>query len=172
MKTLNDQRQCDQEQLSRFHDGELSPQDSRQVEAHLKHCPDCRFMLADFDRLGQLTRRHANQALAAIDTDTMAQRILTRVHKSREASAGWRNWLKPGRLLIPVTVAALALAIFIIPRPFNNVPEGEAPSAIINSFTGSVTSVMLFETPNTHQTIIWFNEDSTANGENDAVENI
>jgi anti-sigma factor RsiW len=172
MKTLSDQRDCDQEQISRFHDGELSPQDNRRMEAHLKDCPDCQMLLADFDRLGHLTRRHADQALAAIDTGEMAQHILARMQKSREASADWRNWLKPGRLLIPVTVAALALAIFIVPRPFNKVPDSEAPSAIINSFTGSVTSVMLFETPNTHQTIIWFKEDSTANGENDAVENI
>jgi hypothetical protein len=102
----------------------------------------------------------------------MAQRILNRRQISREASTGWRKWLQPARIFVPVTVAALALAIFIIPLPFKKGPNGEAPSAIINSFTGSVTSVMLFETPNTHQTIIWFNEDSTANGENDAVENI
>jgi len=172
MKTPPRNKLCSTEQLSRFHDGELDARERRQVESHLPNCPSCRIVLEDFDRLGHLYRRQADQALAAVDMSALEQSLLTRMQQRGGASAGWRTWLKPTRLLIPVTVAALALVFFMIPRPFNSVPNGSAPSAIINSFTGSVTSVMLFETPNTHQTIIWFKEDSTANGENDAVENL
>jgi hypothetical protein len=128
-------------------------------------------MLADFDRLGHLMRTHGKQALAAANTSAAMQR-LARWQRHREASASWRNRFKPARLFLPVAVTVLAAAIYIIPRPFKIAPDSQAPSAIINSFTGSVTSVMLFETPNTHQTIIWFKEDSTANGENDAVQKI
>mgnify|MGYP000270064777 CR=1 FL=1 len=173
MKTTPDNpTPCDHEQLSRYHDGEATSQEIRRIEAHLPHCPDCRNMLADFDRLGHLMRSHGERALAAADTSAVMQRLLTRRQQRREAFAGWRNWFKPARLFLPVTVTVLALAIYIIPRPFKIEPDGQAPSAIINSFTGSVTSVMLFETPNTHQTIIWFKEDSTAKGENDALQKI
>jgi hypothetical protein len=44
-----------------------------------------------------------------------------------------------------------------------------APSAIINSFTGSMSSVMIFETPETRQTILWYKEDADVESEHNAV---
>ena len=162
-------KHCDYERLSRFHDGELSRQESDRVKVHIQNCPDCRQVLADFDRVGQIGRRHVEDAVAALDTDAMTQRVMARIPTPHRAFRNWRNWFKPSRLFLPVAVTALALAIYIIPQPFRTESTNAAPSAIINSFTGSVTSVMFYETPNTHQTIIWISEDAIANGEDDAV---
>ena len=168
-KRSPNQPHCDHERLSRFHDDALSPKESDQVKAHIQNCPECRRVLAEFDRLGHMARQHADRAIAALDAEALAQRVLARRPRSHRPFANLRNWFKPSRLFLPVAVTALALAIYIIPQPFRNESKGAAPSAIINSFTGSVTSVMFYETPNTRQTIIWINEDATANGEDDAV---
>jgi anti-sigma factor RsiW len=165
----NNPNPCDPERLSRYHDDELTFQDREQVEAHLETCPVCRSMLADFNRLSHMTREHADRSLAAFDSEALTQGVLTRMPRSPRAPVNWRSWFKPSRLFLPVAVTVLALAIYIIPRPFRSESTGAPPSAIINSFTGAVTSVMLFETPNTHQTIIWISEDATTNGEDDAV---
>jgi hypothetical protein len=39
------------------------------------------------------------------------------------------------------------------------------PSAIIKSFSGSMSSVMVFETPETRQTILWYNEETDEESE-------
>ena len=163
------QRQCNQELLSRYHDKELTPPEREQVEAHLEKCPACQSTLASFARMGHISRRHTDRAVAALDTEAMAKRIIARRPLPKETSVRWRDWFKPSRLFLPVAVTALALAIYIIPQPFRTQTTNAAPSAIINSFTGSVTSVMFYETPNTRQTIIWISEDAIANGEDDAV---
>ena len=168
-KQPHNQEQCDHERLSRFHDGELAPRENDRVNAHIHNCPDCQRKLADFDRLGQMGRRHVDQAVADLDAEALTKHVLARRPKAHRPFSGLRNWFKPSRLFLPVAVTALALAIYIIPQPFRTESKGTAPSAIINSFTGSVTSVMFYETPNTRQTIIWISEDATANGENGAV---
>jgi len=163
-------KHCNQELLSRYYDGELVSQDLHQrIETHLQSCADCRSMLEDFARIGHVGRRHTDQAVAALDTEATTKRILARRPILRGTSVSWRNWFKPSRLFLPVAVTALALAIYIIPQLFRTQTTNAAPSAIINSFTGSVTSVMFYETPNTHQTIIWISEDAITNGEDDAV---
>jgi anti-sigma factor RsiW len=170
MKAIDtNQEHCNQELLSRYHDDELATLERQQVEAHLEKCPACQSTLARFARMGRIGRRHTDRAVAALDAAAMSKRILARRPIARETSMNWRSWFKPSRLFLPVAVTAMALAIYIIPHSFRTKTTHAAPSAIINSFTGSVTSVMFYETPNTHQTIIWISEDAIANGEDDAV---
>ena len=54
----------------------------------------------------------------------------------------------------------MALFIFIM----NLMNPGDMPSAIVSSFTGQISSVMIIETPKEHHTIIWFSEDVNMNG--------
>ena len=45
---------CQNELIHAYHDGELSPQQRADVEAHLNDCDDCRELLADLRRISQL----------------------------------------------------------------------------------------------------------------------
>ena len=58
--------------------------------------------------------------------------------------------------------------VFFIYTHFIDKPM-PVPSAIINSFTGSVSSVMILETPETREIILWYNEDTDMESEHDAV---
>ena len=57
--------------------------------------------------------------------------------------------------------AAVALLVFLIYNPFQPALSS-GPSAIIDSFTGQVKSVMILETPQNRQTVIWYSEESKA----------
>jgi hypothetical protein len=57
---------------------------------------------------------------------------------------------------VPAGAAALVLALLLVTLP----PPAQLaePSAIVNSFSGDVASVIIVETPESHQTIIWYTE--------------
>ncbi|NNF99133.1 MAG: zf-HC2 domain-containing protein [Desulfobacteraceae bacterium] len=162
---------CSTRQLSRFLDDEMSEPERQAVENHLNHCPDCRCVLESYRLLGRVARRQADRARVSVDLDSVEDQVLSHINRHRGNTSGWRKWWPPGRFHIPIYAVAAAVACFLIILPFSFQDNGHAPSAIINSFTGSVTSVMFYETPNTHQTIIWFNEESNPSGEPNAGEN-
>jgi hypothetical protein len=68
---------------------------------------------------------------------------------------------------MPLSALATALLIFFF--FFHPLSPEPIPSALINSFTGSYSSVIILETPNTRHTILWFSDDSTLAGEESAA---
>jgi hypothetical protein len=72
------------------------------------------------------------------------------------------------RRWIPVGVLAMVLLVgMVIVNPWQQTDTTAQPSAIVESFQGNVSTVMILETQTTGQTIVWFKEISEPDGEND-----
>ena len=151
---------CNQAKISRFLDGETSPAESQRIEEHLQTCPEYRRELTRLRETGGMLRQVVKNARKAMDFPRLEQQILTaaRNHDSlkRRLQANLLSW----KLAIPTTAAAALLVLFIF-NPFQP-PLSSGPSAIIDSFTGQVKSVMILETPQKHQTVIWYTEENKA----------
>ena len=154
--------------ISRFIDGELRPFESERVQAHLDICPSCRrteetnrFFCEHFKKTVATERRRVN-------FDTFEYRLFSKI-KNRPVS--WKvrvfEFITLKRFYIPSTALAAALILFFVLFSPTGLPPG--PSAIVTSFSGEMSSVMIFETPETHQTILWFNEKLSTNEEQHAI---
>lgn len=146
---------CESELISRYLDNELDGEELKRVETHIEGCDSCRVRLLDYDKVS-----------AGLDTplyhqsDVEAEEFEDRLIKSinRKKDSGFRDWkdyLFHKRVLVPVGLAASAALMFF--TVFND-QDTAGPSAIISSLSGSGSSVMIMETPETRQTILWFNE--------------
>lgn len=158
-------RSCDPAMISRFFDGELGTEESDKVRAHLDMCPSCRKALEGHRIVSENFLSAAAAERARVDFDFVEKRLLQRI---RTRHVPWRNKLldliKVKKFYIPVTALAATLTLFF--TFFSPTAPPTAPSALITSFTGDISSVMIFETPETRQTILWFNEDLPENGKN------
>jgi anti-sigma factor RsiW len=95
-------------ELTAYVDGELSPEASMRVKAHLAGCDDCR-------ATEQLLQRTVSslQALPPFEPSRgLRRRVLTEVEGlPASAWAGWRSWLRPGRLIPSGVALAAAVAV-------------------------------------------------------------
>lgn len=153
----NHHSDCDPMQLSRFLDQELGPDESARTEAHLRNCPSCQKAVQDQHALSALFNAKVEKTVSRTDFDHLERNVLTRIRAKQ--SPWWEraaSLIFSRRILIPaVSMAAILIFFFSYPRPPAQV---SGPSAIINSFTGDLSSVMILETPRSRQTIIWFDE--------------
>jgi hypothetical protein len=148
---------CDLILLSRYADQETNPEETRQIKAHLLSCPQCRQALAQQRQLAELLQQGVIAVQQAVDFDLLEKRILT---VDRRPSGIWsniRDWVLSWKVALPVAAAAALILFFY--TPLFQQPSPSGPSAIINSFTGRVTSVMILETPRSQQTVIWYSEE-------------
>jgi len=154
---------CDPALLSRFFDGELGPDEQACIRAHLKECFSCQKALIDHQRISALFKTISNGAASQAKFDDIEEGVMSQIRKDRDP---W--WLKfkafflSKKLLVPATAftAAFIILFSLLRAPL---PES-GPSAIINSFTGEISSVIIMETPESRQTIIWFNETGVGEG--------
>ncbi len=77
--------------------------------------------------------------------------------------------LPSGRILVPVSSLAMLLILCLALFRYTYFTDESGPSAIVDSFTGNVTSVVIIETPESRQTIIWFSETPDLAGDQDEV---
>ncbi len=162
---------CDPTLLSRFMDGELTPEAHEGIVTHLRGCPDCRRALTENRRLSSLLQNRVAETLETVNFLETEQMFLGGVRGA--ASDGinqrrrWRRLLTTGlipprRVYASVLAATAAVVVFVLVllgRP-TAVP---GPSAIVKSFQGPVQSVMILETPRSHETILWISERSPEN---------
>jgi anti-sigma factor RsiW len=156
---IDDMEKCDEALLNRYVDGEAAEEEAQRVDRHLERCAACRRFVQQQEQLAQQLRREVADARQAEDFDRLEMRIRRGVGRRPQLRESLLSW----KLLLPVgATAALALVFFTsLFRP--SVPGG--PSAVINSFTGTVSSVMILETPLSHRTVIWYSEEAPeANG--------
>lgn len=146
-------------------DGELSPQENVLAQKHVEDCPFCRKALRDNQTLASLLRTKIASDLSRVNLQTIETRVITAIETHKIPwGARLRNLLISKRFYVPATavVASLVLlGIFWTPSP-----SVSGPSAIISSLKSDVGSVMILETPKSHQTVIWFNEPAAPNGQN------
>lgn len=146
---------CGSHLISDYHDGELDPQKTLEVKAHIDSCPECRGMLLKYDdlteKMGSAFAGNFVHDTVKIEND-LTERIIKDKKKLLEK---WTDLIFAKRTLIPAGIVA-SLAVMILTFSLDNSPAG--PSAIIQSISGSGSTVMIMETTETRQTILWFNE--------------
>ena len=161
---------CDLILLSRYADQETKPEETRQVRAHLLSCPQCRQALAEQRQVAELLQQGIFAAQQAVDFDRLEKRILTADRRRRSIWSDVRDWVLSWKVALPVAAAAALILFFF--TPLFQQPSPSGPSAIINSFTGRVTSVMILETPRSQQTVIWYSEESPTDNASENTQEI
>lgn len=157
---------CDDLLLSRYQDGQLDAEEKARVEGHLAECAACRKEIELLSFFSHEVHRRIDMATDEVDFPAIEKAVIVKALRQRRAAIG-SAWFSALKVLVPA-VAVASILLFIGYWQFKE-PSVTAPSAIINSFTGPISSVMIFETPNTHQTILWYNEATDEEPEQNAV---
>ena len=151
-----------EKQISRFIDGALSRQEIEQIRQHLSSCPACRDLAAQFRKAAKTFEELVEPPGKVIDPDRLYQSMLHSAEKPGGSRAGrffshrfYR--FVPFRPLLAAVSAAVLLVIGGIVL-MNNGISPDSPSAIVTTIDTEYTAVMIFETPDTHHTIIWYSE--------------
>jgi anti-sigma factor RsiW len=157
-KDLPQRFSCDSELISRYHDDELDTEATAQVRRHLETCDACRKTLMEIKGISQVFRDRIHREGRTVAPASIDAQILSRITgKPRFSFYGFLKPLVTKKFVYP---AAAAMAVLILVFTFFNPSDSTGPSAIINSFTGQVSSVMIIETPGQRHTILWFSEDA------------
>ena len=157
---------CDDVRLNLYLDGELGDNEMAWMEAHLKDCPKCRDQASTIIFFTKEFRRRVKDAADAVDFKALEKKVLTQALPRYASRSPFSNFLASLKYVIPATLTA-GVALFFVYTTYI-APPTPVPSAIINSFTGSVSSVMIFETPETRQTVLWYNEADDVESEQNA----
>ncbi len=158
--------------LSQYTDGELEPDQADQIRRHLSQCPECRRQVEANRRLASRLNAAINQHEAMIDADAFEFETLARTSSQKDNLRNKiRRFLFSGKALVPASVVACVLFLLLfltyrfidqdISQPKHRSPvqtAAAAPSAIIDSFSGEASAVMIMETPHSRETILWYNE--------------
>jgi anti-sigma factor RsiW len=158
---------CDEILLDRYLDGDLGSAEKAQMAVHLGECRQCRLHVETMTDFLQAFRGRVQQVTDAVDYVGLEKQVLNKAlwpHRSRSVFSRVIASLK---YAIPATVMAGGLLFFAYSNTV--VKPVSAPSAVINSFTGAMSSVMIFETPETRQTILWYHEGPDLESERNAV---
>ncbi|MBL7225868.1 MAG: zf-HC2 domain-containing protein [Desulfobacteraceae bacterium] len=150
--------ECDEELIGRYFDGELSQEEYDSISRHLKDCPSCQKTLQDNQAISTVFRDNLEREVSQADFGVLETRVLDQIRQKE--NPWWERITKlffSNKLLIPATALAVLILFFAIMRSPTTI---SGPSAIIEAFSGEVSSVMIIETPKSHQTIIWYKETS------------
>jgi anti-sigma factor RsiW len=158
---------CDESLLDRYLDGELHADEVAQMEAHIAGCRQCRRQVASLRSFSQNLRHRVQYATESVDFVALEKEVLNKALRQHRSRGGFSRFVASLKYTIPATVTAGLLLFFVYSNYMRKPPS--VPSAIINSFTGSMSSVMIFETPETRQTILWYTEETDVESEPDAV---
>ena len=151
-----DPKTCDAGLIHRYFDQDLSKGSTEKIEAHLRDCAACRKVLEEIEAVSSRFKAHIAGHASGIQDRELEDSVLSGIHK--KATPWWitlKRALFSKKFYIPASAtAALAIILFmIIPAPGIN-----GPTAIVNSISGDVASIVILETPKTRQTIVWFEE--------------
>ncbi len=146
---------CGTELISRYLDNELHGDELIRVRTHIAVCESCSTRLKGYDKihtgLNSIIHTIPGESLAGLEN-----RVVESIRKKNKVdSKGWKNVVFSRKMLVPAGIAASIILMFFT-FYYNPAPAG--PTAIVSSLSGSGSSVMILETPKTHETILWFSE--------------
>ena len=159
--------------LSQFADGEVKPDEAEQIKQHLSDCPDCRKAVNDNHLLSSHFKNYLNLNTSSINLSALETNVLEKIDRKNEILRDKiKRLLFSKKFLIPVSAMAsvLFLLLFFSYRfiyrnsdgPVRRFPvqtsAATVPSAIVDSFSGETSAVMIMETPHSRLTILWYNE--------------
>ena len=142
--------------IEAFFDRELEPEARARLREHTEQCPICTKMLEENKTIaatfGALiideTRRAESVPLDDVIWDAVGR------HGTTRSFLGFLGTHR--RTWVPAIAAAATLVFFI--ALFSPAPSHSEPSAYVQSLRGDTVSVMILETPQTRQTVLWFKE--------------
>jgi len=154
----NEHINCDPSQLSLFFDQELPSAEHERVSRHLKDCPACRKELRDIRAVSKMFRAGLEDGVVQAGLLNLERSVIDRIKKKKEPL--WKRFANTSiswKYLVPAAAAVAMLVLSVSVTRYSAIEAG--PSAIVDSFTGETSSVMIMETPESQHTIIWFNEE-------------
>ena len=146
---------CGAESVSRYIDNELDEDELVSFKSHIVGCETCRIRLRDYNKIGEEINSfiQAQPAAYPIELENNVARAIRRKNKARVT--GWKDIILSKRVFMPVGLAVSVMMMFLT---FFNDATPIGPTAIVSSLSGSGTSVVVLETTETRQTIIWVGE--------------
>lgn len=143
--------------ISRYLDGQLTPDLAEAVGGHLKVCQACAGIASSYAAVSQRSGQ-ALKAAAESDAPGVAAAVLKAAARmaDNDNAQGRRVFRLPRRLAMAACVCLVfAAALVTYPGDVGNVA---GPSAIVSEITGNAASVMIVQTPESGHTIIWYTE--------------
>lgn len=162
--------QCDTQKLLRYHDGELSAEEHDRTAGHLAQCAECRKALHQQQQIRRTVQGAAEIVAAQTPRPDVEGRLLAKIKGPGKINRNQRGFWTRRRWIPAGALATALLAVMIINGPWRQSVQTMEPSAIVESFQGNVSTVMILETQTTGQTIVWFNEINEPNGESDGYQ--
>ncbi len=159
--------------LSQFTDGEVKPDETERIKQHLSVCPDCCKAVKDNHILASHFQNYINLNTSQINLSAFETDVLEKIHlKKGNLRDKIKSFFYNKRILVPVTAMASVFFLLLffsyqfiyqdsdghVSRFSAHTSATSAPSAIVDSFSGDTTAVMIMETPHTRETILWYNE--------------
>ncbi len=145
---------CDQlSQIHRYHDGELSPPQRAEVEAHLAACVECRRALADLQRLSSLIAAAPMAEMPAEALQRMADAGAAAMDRGIVRIAGW---------LTAAAAAVIAGALLYWPGEYAN---GEAQATVWETVAVTSPIAAVEDTRPELLTVAQWMEDELSSGE-------
>ena len=157
---------CDEVRLNLYLDDELGENEAAWMEAHLKDCLSCSRQAKTIIAFSRQFQSRVRDAADTIDFVALEKQVIKKTLPRYTPQSALSSFWSAMKYFVPSTVIAGFLLFFIYSHYIAQ-PE-PVPSAIIKSFTGTVSSVMIFETPETRETILWYNEKTDMESEHDA----
>ncbi len=146
---------CGTELISRYLDNELHGDELIRVRTHIAGCESCRARLKSYDKVHSGLNSIISTTPCASSAG-LENRVIDSIRKKNKVgSKGWKDVIFSRKILVPAGIAASIILMFFT---FYNNPAPAGPTAIVSSLSGSGSSVMILETPKTHETILWFSE--------------
>ena len=158
---------CDENLLDRYLDGDVDADEMAQMEAHVAGCRRCHRQITALTAFSQNLRSRVHEVTDAVDFVALEKEVLNKALRQHSSRGGFSRMIAVLKYTLPAAVVAGVVLFFTYPQTVLKPPP--VPSAIINSFTGSMSSVMIFETPETRQTILWYTEETGLESDPNAV---
>jgi hypothetical protein len=150
----------DKKTIGQFVDNELPPEENKKISKHINECLICRNLAENYTQLSDFFEQSTSRQINKIDTDLLKQNVLEKIKRKENGFFekvfdyfSPKFYLKIASVLV-IMVASL---VYFQAQHINSI-DTIGPSAIVNSVDGDVSSIMIFETEKTQQTIIWFSE--------------
>jgi hypothetical protein len=160
MKIQTGCRRYDPILIERFCDGEMDAETQAEIQMHVESCFACQKIMREHWMIGAMAKEALSQNLTHSERLRVKRRVMDRIRSEAGEGQGIRQYAALKKLLIPAAAVASLFFFSIIFYQPDERPAG--PSATIESITGNISSVMIMETPEERETVLWYSENDEA----------
>jgi hypothetical protein len=111
-------RDCREQDIALYVEGDLAPANRREIEVHLRSCSECRELAASLEESQAMLKTLRNDTVSPVALSSVRTNVLEEIN----ASAGWRPWRR--------WVYAVAGAAFVVVMVFVVLDRAPYPSLV------------------------------------------